>query len=43
MIYRQIDLMDSCFSFFGFEITASTLMAKNLFTVSDPPAMRDAS
>ena len=28
MIFRQIDLVDSCFSFFGFEITASTLMAK---------------
>ena len=28
MILRQIDLVDSCFSFFGFEITASTLMAK---------------
>ena len=37
MICKQIDLVDSCFSFFGFEITASTLMAKNLFTVSDPP------
>ena len=36
MIFRQIDLVDSCFSFFGFEITASTLMAKNLFTVSGP-------
>ena len=42
MIYKQIDLVDSCFSFFGFEITASTLMAKNLFTVSGPPAKRDA-
>ena len=30
------------FLFFGFEITASTLMAKNLFTVSGPPAKRDA-
>ena len=28
MIFKQIDLVDSCFSFFGFEITASTLMAK---------------
>ena len=28
MIFRQIDLVDSCFSFFGFEITASTLMTK---------------
>ena len=28
MIFRQIDLVDSCFSFFGFEITASTLMAR---------------
>ena len=28
MIFRQIDLVDSCFPFFGFEITASTLMAK---------------
>ena len=37
MIFRQIDLVDSCFSFFGFEITASTLMAKNLFTVSGSP------
>ena len=42
IIFRQIDLVDSCFSFFGFEITASTLMAKNLFTVSGPPAKRDA-
>ena len=36
IIFRQLDLVDSCFSFFGFEITASTLMAKNLFTVSGP-------
>ena len=36
LIYRQLDLVDSCFSFFGFEITASTLMAKNLLYVSDP-------
>ena len=43
MICKQIDLVDSCFSFFGFEIAASTLMAKNLFTVSGPPARRDAS
>ena len=43
IIWKQIDLVDSCFSFFGFEIAASTLMAKNLFTVSGPPAKRDAS
>ena len=42
MICKQIDQVDSCFSFFGFEITASTLMAKNLFVVSGPPAKRDA-
>ena len=42
MIFRQLDLVDSCFSFFGFEITASTLMAKNLFFVPGPPAKRDA-
>ena len=41
-ICKQVDLVDSCFSFFGFEITASTLIAKNLFTVSGPPAKRDA-
>ena len=41
MIYKQIDLVDSYFSFFGFEITASTLMAKNLFTVSGPPLPRE--
>ena len=36
MVCKQTDLVDSCFSFFGFEITASILMAKNLFTVLDP-------
>ena len=36
MICRQLDLVDSCFSFFGFEITTRTLMAKNLFAVSGP-------
>ena len=41
MIFRQIDLVDSCFSFFGFEITASTLMAKasSLSRVSLPKEM----
>ena len=43
MVCRQLGLMDSCFSFFGFEITTSTLMAKNLFTIPGPPAKRDAS
>ena len=41
MIFRQIDLVDSCFSFFGFEITASTLMAKasSMSRVSLPKEM----
>ena len=43
MVCRQLNLMDSCFSLFGFEITTSTLMAKNLFTVPGPPTKRDAS
>ena len=42
MIFRQIDLVDSCFSFFGFEITASTLMAKTSSMSSGSPAKRDA-
>ena len=40
MIFRQIDLVDSCFSFFGFEITASTLMAKTS-SLSQVPLPRE--
>ena len=40
MIFKQIDLVDSCFSFFGFEITASTLMAKTS-SMSQVPLPRE--
>ena len=40
MIFREIDLVGSCFSFFGFEITASTLMAKTS-SMSQVPLPRE--